>query len=236
MTRYFLLIACVMFCGLFITKGFADTLTVTVLNESNKGIRSRVVYKAGPSPSVLGDTDENGALTKDFSCKSGELLAAKPFDKGAYFESTEEPCQSKVTLRVLSRQNPKGFAINYRIEKINLPDGSPAVITYKGFVSTKTAAIPNSSGCAVDVDSSVQQQVYKIDGSKWTFVVRNEIDPSSLFYDLESSAKPVLLPFGCGASVSRVEMLNADAAGNLSRYLATGKLSIPNSMQSLGLQ
>ncbi|UPK02015.1 hypothetical protein [Bradyrhizobium sp. 170] len=234
MTKHLAMIIFGMTCGL--TPSFADTLTVTVLNESNKGIRSRVVYKSGPSPAVLGDTDENGALTKEYSCKSGEVLAARPFDKGSYFESTDEPCQSKVTLRVLSRQTPKGFAINYRIEKINLPDGSPALITYKGFISTKTAAIPNSAGCAVDVSSSVQQQLYKIAGSEWTLVTRNEIDPSSLFTGLDSSAKSVFLPFGCGESSSRVEMLNADAAGNLSRYLATGNLSVPNSIQSLGLR
>jgi len=236
MTRYLSLVVFGMIYGFSVATSYADKLTVVVLNEKNKGIQSRVVYKAGPAPAVLGDTDEHGALTKEYSCKVGEVLAAKPFDKGSYFESTEEPCQSKVTLRVLSRQTPKGFAIDYRIEKINLPDGSPALITYKGLISTKTAPIQNSAGCAVDVNSRVQQQLYKIDGPNWTFVTANEVDPSSLFADLDGSVKSVALPFRCGESGSRVEKLNAEAAGNLSRNFATGKLSVPNSLQSLGLR
>lgn len=221
---------------MFSTLSVAETLTVTVLNEQNKGIRSRVIYKTGPVPAVLGDTNADGALTKDFSCTSGEVLSAKPFDKGSYFESTGEPCQSKVTLRVLGRQNPKGFAVNYRIEKIDLPDGSPAVIAYKGFVNT-TAAASGNSACAVDVSSKVQQQVYKVEGGTWTPVQSNEIDPSTLFFDVTTSFdKPVLLPYTCNASSSRIQMLNADAAGVLSGRLASGKLSVSNSLQSLGLK
>jgi hypothetical protein len=234
MTRYLLLIVFGMIYGSSVASSHADKLTVVVLNEKNEGIQSRVVYKTGPAPAVLGDTDEHGSLTKEYSCKLGVVLTAKPFDKGSYFESTEEPCQSKVTLRVLSRQTPKGFAIDYRIEKINLADGSPALITYKGLISTKKAEI--HAGCAVDVNPRVQQQLYKIDGPNWTFVTANEVDAASLFPDSDGSAKSVAFPFGCNESGSRVEKLNAEAAGNLSRNFATGKLSVSNSVQSLGLR
>jgi len=203
----------------------ADSLTVTVLNEQNKGIRSRVVYKSGPAPQVLGDTDDEGALTKDFSCASGQLLSARPFDKGSYFESTEEPCQPKITLRVLSRQNPKGYAVNFRVTKITLPDGTPAVITYKGFVSSSTAPTSSRDGCAVNISSVVEQQLFKDDGSAWTPLKSNLIDSSSLFSDLETPVKnSVLIPFKCDAAQSRVETLNAVAADKLSKTLSTGML------------
>jgi hypothetical protein len=236
MTSQRILLVCGLLSGVLSATCFADSLTVTVLNEQNKGIRSRVVYKSGPAPQVLGDTNDDGALTKDyFSCVSGQLFSAKPFDKGSYFESTEEPCQPKITLRVLSRQNPKGYAVNYRIEKTNLPDGSPAVIAYKGFVSADTSPTPNRDGCAVDVNSVVQQQVFRVDGNKWTLLNGNEIDPSSLFYDLATSPKKsVLVPYNCNAARSRVETLNAVAADNLSKHLSTGALSVQYSLKSLG--
>jgi hypothetical protein len=226
---------CGAFCLFLSARCVADTLTVTVLNEQNRGIRSRVVYLSGPTPQVLGDTNDEGALTKDFSCASGQLLSARPFDKGSYFESSDEPCQPKITLRVVSRQNPKGYAVNFRIEKTKLPDGSQAVITYKGFVSSATSPIPNRDGCAIDVNSVVEQQVFKVDGNAWTPLKSNVVDSSSLFIDMAATPKKsVLVPFGCNAAQSRADGLNAVAADSLSKHLSNAPLSVQYSLESLG--
>jgi membrane-bound inhibitor of C-type lysozyme len=235
MTKQLITLACGIFC--LATSCAAETLTVTVLNEQNKGIRSRVVYKSGSDAQVLGDTNDDGALIKDLSCTPSKLISAKPFDKGSYFESTEEPCQRKVTLRVLSRQTPKGYAVNWRIQDFTLKDGSPALIAYKGFVNTDFAPTANNVGCAVDVNSAVQQEVFKVDGATWTMVTKNVVDSSSLFYDLAKSPKaPILVPYKCSAAQSRIQVLNANAAGTLSQQLSTGTLSLSNSLTSLGLR
>jgi hypothetical protein len=235
MIRRLIALVCGIFC--LATNCAAETLTVIVLNEKNKGIRSRVVYKSGSEAQVLGDTNDDDALTKDFACAPGKLISAKPFDKGAYFESTDEPCQRKVTLRVLSRQTPKGYAINWRIQDFTLKDGSPAVITYKGFVNSDIAPTANNAGCAVDVNSAVQQEVFKVEGTEWTIVTKNVVDSSSLFYDLAKSPKsPIVVPYKCSEAQSRIQVLNASAASTLSQQLSTGSLSLSNSLTSLGLR
>jgi hypothetical protein len=205
-------------------KSLAEPLTITVLNEQNKGIRSRVVYKSGPAPQVLGDTNDQGALIKDFACTDGQVLSAKPFDKGSYFDSTDEPCQPKMTLRVLSRQNPKGYAVNFRVEKTTLSDGSPAVVTYKGFVSSTTAPTPGRDGCAVNINSVVEQQLFKVDGIAWKPLKSSVVESSSLFGDPIKGS--VLVPFNCNAAQSRVETLNAVAADKLSKHLSVGTYSL----------
>lgn len=230
MTSRAMLLVCSLLSIALSGKCIADSLTITVLNEQNKGIRSRVVYKSGAAPQVLGDTNDEGALTKDFACTFGELLSAKPFDKGSYFDSTEEPCQSKITLRVLSRQNPKGYAVNFRIEKTTLPDGSPAVVTYKGFVSSTTSPTPGRDGCAVNINSVVEQQVFKVDGSAWKPLKSNVIESSSLFDDPIKSS--ILVPFNCNAAQSRVETLNAVAADKLSKHLSVGAYSLDPSFEA----
>ena len=81
----------------------AETLTIKVMDEQNKGVYSRVLYKAAAAPSVLGDTDKEGAMVTNYACGAGQVLAARPFDTASYFNSNDEPCRSEVTLTRIPR-------------------------------------------------------------------------------------------------------------------------------------
>jgi hypothetical protein len=101
----------------------ADTVVVTVSDYENKGVQSRVMYTDGPSLSVLGDTDSQGVLNREYKCKDGQLIRARPSDIGSYFESKDEPCAVQMALKVVRRQTPRATAINYHSNNLNLTMG-----------------------------------------------------------------------------------------------------------------
>jgi len=150
----------------------AETLTINVMDEQNRGIHSRVSYKiAAPPPSVLGDTDNQGKLVRSHDCTPGQVFTARPYDIGSYFESTEEPCKAEVTLRVISRRTPIGPAVQFRVESIKFPDGSPGVIIYKGVVKTRASEFFSGVvSCQVEVDPVVEQNAFRptvLPGRRW---------------------------------------------------------------------
>src|SRR5258708_11028195 len=103
----------------------AQTLTINVMDEHNKGVRSRVLYKiTAPPPSVLGDTDNQGKLVRSQNCVAGQVFAARPFDIRSYFESTEEPCKTQVTLKGICRQTPKRPAVQFHLGTVKSSHGS----------------------------------------------------------------------------------------------------------------
>jgi hypothetical protein len=216
----------------------AATLTINVMDEQNRGVRSRVLYKISTPPSVLGDTDNQGKLVRSHDCGTGQVLSARPFHIGSYFESTEEPCKPQLTLRVLSRQTPKGSAVEFRIENIKFADGSPGVITYKAVVATRASDTATAvASCAVNVDTVVEQQAFKIDDASWKAVARKDVDPTEILLGTGWAApKSVLLPFPCKASGPRIQILGGDAATELSRHFSNSLISVPNSLRTLGLQ
>lgn len=217
----------------------AQTLTINVMDEHNKGVRSRVLYKiTAPPPSVLGDTDNQGKLVRSQNCVAGQVFAARPFDIGSYFESTEEPCKSQVTLRVISRQTPKGPAVQFHMETIKFADGSPGVIIYKGVVTTNASDTPTASpACSVEVNPIVEQKAFKTGSDSWEVSAQNEVDPSAILSGSGwSQSKSVLLPFDCGTSGSRIQTLRTNAATELSGRLTSSGISLPNSLRTLGLQ
>jgi hypothetical protein len=219
----------------------AETLTINVMDEQNRGVRSRVLYKTAPPPSVLGDTDNQGKLVRSHDCVAGQVFSARPFDIGSYFESFDEPCKADVILRVISRQTPKGMAVQFRIEPFIFTDGSPGIILYKGVVTTRASEILHENdarpSCSVEVNPIVEQKAFKIDNTSWKVVAGNEVSPSAIFAGPGwTQSKSVLLPYDCGTSRSRIQNLGANAATELSRGLIDPKLSVPNSMHTLGLQ
>jgi hypothetical protein len=217
----------------------AETLTINVMDEQNRGIHSRVSYKiAAPPPSVLGDTDNQGKLVRSHDCTPGQVFTARPYDIGSYFESTEEPCKAEVTLRVISRRTPIGPAVQFRVESIKFPDGSPGVIIYKGVVKTRASEFFSGVvSCQVEVDPVVEQNAFKTDSASWKAVARNEVSASEIFSGPEwTKSKSIILPYGCDASGSRIQALGADTATELSRRLVDSMVFAPHSMRTLGLQ
>lgn len=215
----------------------AENFKIKVLNEQNLGIKSRVVFKAEKTASILGDTDDQGDLKKDFVCSTGELLVARPFDSGAYFDSAGEPCKSDVILRVIRRQNPKGVALDYRIENLVLRNNQNAVIVYKGFVNTVANPNANLLGCSVIINSVLKQELYKVDGVKWVALADNEIDPSAILSGIKVPDRAhVTFPEGCEASNTKIQTLEATAAMEFAKKLMSESPSIENSVKSLGFQ
>jgi hypothetical protein len=217
----------------------AETLIVNVMDERNRGVHSRVLYKiTAPPSSVLGDTDNQGKLVRDHSCVAGQVFTARPFDIGSYFESPEEACKSQVTLRVISRQTPRGPAVQFHVETIKLTDGSPGVIVYKGVVTTNASdTAMGVASCSVEVNPVVEQRAFKTGSGSWEALAGNEVNPSAILSGSGwPQSKSVLLPFDCGTSRSRIQVLRTDAATELSRRLTSSGISVQNSLRTLGLQ
>jgi hypothetical protein len=166
------------------SSGLAGGMTIKVIDEHNKGVYSRVYYNDGTEPPPFWNTDQKGDVPQPPpTCGKMRTLHAHPFDSGAYFDSTEEPCASKVVLRVLSRQTPKGQAIKYEIFSVTLSDGSEGVLTVKAaldsnFVNKSTAGVTH---CEVRLDASADQQLFKVDGETWKNVAETTTPFSNVF-------------------------------------------------------
>ena len=224
-----------------------DTLTVRVMDEQNRGVHSRVLHRIAADPSVLGDTDTQGNLTRSYQCASGVLIA-RPFDIGSYFESRDQPCNADVTLRVIRRQTPKGLAIQFRLEDTLLADGSHGFVTYKGLLETKITEISNNK-CEVRVGALVEQTAFKAQGTPlskdagtWTELGRRYVDPHKIFiYDRAKvgnweQVKTVVFPYDCTASSSRIQGVRTEAARDLSYILDTSSIPADSIRELMGVR
>jgi hypothetical protein len=116
-------------------------------------------------------TDRTGEVPQPpRDCGKMRMLHARPFDSGSYFNSDPEPCAQKIILRVLSRQTPKGAAINYQIVPFTLPDGSPGVMTVKAALESKTSETSSEGRqrqCQITLNAIADQHAFKIQGDTW---------------------------------------------------------------------
>lgn len=142
----------------------ANMIAVSVVDERNTGVQSRILLSQQGSP--LGDTDATGHFQKAYKCQNGDYIKARPADIGSYFESAEAACAPTLTLRVVSKQTPEGAASSVRLEQINLPNGLLGFVILKGRVDTDLEGI-RSGGCDAEVTAGVYAQAYIVDGDKW---------------------------------------------------------------------
>jgi hypothetical protein len=241
MTRNLKRLIFVLFCALATAPCplMADNLVIKVSDYENKGIQSRVMYKDGVTSSVLGDTDSQGVLNREYKCKDGQVMRAHPNDIGTYFESRDEPCGIQMVLKVVKRQTPRGIAaINFRVENIKFQDGSPGVIIYKPFFQTTTSEAVSTSACQVDINTIVDQEVFRQDNqSSWIPVKRGETSLSTIGAGM---AKPdhqvVLLPSNCDTSAPRLRQLQDGTADSVTVALGRANIVIGQSIRELGLQ
>jgi hypothetical protein len=233
----YLTVVCSLAIGTLSVK--ADTLTVAVLDESNKGVPSRVILTDGTAPSLLGETDQRGTLRRDHTCENRHVLKARPMDIGSYFESAEQPCNRKVTLKVVSRQTPKGKAFTYRSLMIRLPDGSDGVIVYRGVLETWTRqSDAGGNACDVTVRTVVRQAAFRIDGENWLPVQEGEVQPSAVFEQASVPAQAeqsVLFPFKCEQAIPRIQALQSSNATSMEQLFATAAISSAEALRALEL-
>lgn len=178
-------LACVLAACAHVASALAGGITIKVIDEHNNGIYSRVYYNDGTEPPPFWNTDQKGDVPQTPpTCGKTRTLHAHPFDSGAYFDSTEEPCAARVILRVLSRQTPKGAALKYEIFPVTLSDGSAGVVTVKAALDTNSV---NRSGfkivphCDVHIYASADQQLFKVDGETWKSVKQTTTPFSYVF-------------------------------------------------------
>jgi hypothetical protein len=217
----------------------ADTVVVKVSDYENKGVQSRVLYTDGPSLAVLGDTDLQGVLNRDYKCKDGQLIRAHPNDIGTYFESRDAPCAVQMDLKVVKRQTPRGIAINYRVEQLKFNDGSSGVIVYRPFFVTTTSEHSDAAAtCEVKLNTVVDQEVFRQDSpSSWTTVQRGEASPSTIGVAMtKPDNQVVLLPFGCNTATSRLQQIQNGTAESVVAAFGKANMATAQSLRVLGLQ
>jgi hypothetical protein len=223
---------------LYSAAAHAQTMAIKVVDEGGNGVYSRVFYEDGSKPRPFWNTDQKGELQRPHACGQTKSLKARPFDAGAYFESVEEPCDVNVTLRVISRMTPKGWAINYQIAPFTLPDGSPGIITLKGAIETTTSdAVTGSSRCEVVMEAVADQQAYKVQGDRWISLKQGFVSLSKVISGVtQPDTQSITLPYPCSATKDRVLTLQAAAADRVDKNLADGMVLTNETLRSLGLQ
>jgi hypothetical protein len=219
---------------------YGQAITIKVSDEHSRGIYSRVYYDDGTQPRPFWNTDLNGAVQRPHACGKTRTLKAHPFDSGAFFDSNEEPCAPKVSLRVLERQTPKGTAINFKIVPLTLPDGSPGVITLKAALEATTQDVGKSRErpqCEAKFDIFADQQVYKVEGENWIPVKRGSSPFSRVFAgSIQPDSQTVILPYNCAATGGRLQTLQAGATDRINKSLAVGAVMKNETLHDLGVQ
>jgi hypothetical protein len=218
------------------TRGYSQTLTVRVVDERDTGIYSRVFYEDGTQPRPFWNTDQKGEIQRPHPCGKTRTLKAHPFDTGTYFDSEELPCASKVILRVLKRETPKGLAVNFQIVPITLPDGSPGVVTVKAALAASSVEVDKTK-CEITLQAIADQQAFKVDGDHWISIKRGSTAFSQVFGGaLQPDLQVVTVPYGCAATGGRLMTLQERAVDRLDKSFLKGGVMTTESLRSLGIQ
>ena len=225
-----------------VTTAWGDTITIKVIDEHNDGIYSRVFYHDGTQPPPFANTDQKGEVQQPpATCGKTQALHAHPYDTGAYFDSVEEPCSSRVTLRVLSRQTPKGKAIKYEVLPFTLPDGSPGIMTVKAALESKRfQEVPVSSeggpeNCVVTLNAIADQQIFKVEGEKWIGIAQSTGSFSKVFANAKlPDTQTVTFPRPCSDTTERVQTLTTGAADLLDKSVNKDAVKLNETLRSLG--
>jgi len=224
------------------TGAQADSIAIKVIDDNNSGVYSRVYYNDGTQPPPFSNTDQNGEVPKPpLTCGKMRTLHAHPYDTGAYFDSPEEPCGSKITLRVLSRQTPKGTAVEFKIVPVTLPDGLPGVITWKAALDSKLSDV--NSGlflgpeCDVELYAYAEQQAFKVEGEKWVGLAQATTPFSKTFVGAKlPDQQTVRLLGACDEMNARLRTLKAGAADKLGKSVVKGSIKMNDTFRSLGFE
>jgi hypothetical protein len=237
MTRRTSLLAMLLVGIANVTGAHSETLGISVIDEGGAGIYSRVYYEDGTQPRPFWNTNERGELQRPQPCGKTRTLKAHPFDTGTYFDSVEEPCAEKVTLRVVKRKTPKGIAINFRTVPFMLSDGSPAVMVLKSTLDATSLELNTANpGCQVKLLAGSHQEVFKVDGIRWVSVKQGATELSKVIAGAEQPDQQVVnLPFACATAGERLPTLQAGAADRIEKSFAKGAIMTNETLKNLGI-
>jgi hypothetical protein len=215
----------------------AETLGINVMDEGGTGVYSRVYYEDGTQPRPFWNTNEKGELQRPQPCGKTRTLKAHPFDTGTYFDSVEEPCAEKVTLRVVKRKTPKGIAINFRTVPFTLLDGSPAVMVLKSTLDVSSLDLNTANpGCQVKLLAGAHQEVFKVEGVRWVSVKQGATELSKVVAGaVQPDQQVVNLPYQCATAGERLPTLQAGAADRIEKSLAKGPVITNETLRNLGI-
>lgn len=216
----------------------AQSLRISVVDESGGGVLSRVYYEETSQPRPFWNTDTLGRVERPHNCGKTKMLKAAPMDSGSYFESPEEPCANKVTLRVLKRKTPIGVAFAVKTVSARLPDGSPAVVKFSTVLGTaQSTTLTGLEQCEVKFSAFVEQEVFKVDGEQWTQVRRL---PTLLSSVISEKAPPDQLAYAfpgkCADSAEQVRALQLRVSNSIAESFRAADVVKPDALSNLGVR
>jgi len=220
-------------------------VTVKVLDESGRGVESRVYYynyKQDANAQIpWAETNKDGVALIAGGCPPIASVRAHPLDIGSYFESRQEPCfKGSVVLRVFHKQTPIGVALKEIHTKVEFGDGTQGVAIFRMVLASSHSDIVAKSQCEVSITPQVDTQVYLTSSDAWTAVqmptrnpdvskVLNQIEGVGRSLAADVSSVSVSLPFNCGVAESRINAVQASAE----KY-AVEKFGVPTLAEVIG--
>jgi hypothetical protein len=142
----------------------------------------------------------------------------------------------------LSRQTPKGWAVNFEIVPVTLPDGSDGVITWKAALDLESYDKGKLFGlyqeCRVQLYAVSDQQAFKIiNADNWKSISQVTTPLSNSFASAKlPDEQTVTFPYRCAATEDQVRTLKAGAADLLYKSVSKDTIKLDETLRSLGFQ
>lgn len=201
----------------------AEPLRVTVISEQNAGVRSSVFVYKNSDLVVFGATDDKGVFEREHKCDPAHSVSALAMDKGSFLGSRVVPCTQIMTVQLKNRTMPKSL-YTHSLEQILLPDGSPGLVGYVGFIKTdKIGGQKGKASCDVKVSAILNQQIFKVGAQELTYLKSGQTPAAVILAEAGGPyEETATFPFDCETASGRIQTLEMATAGRIDAALKIG--------------